>query len=79
MKRVVSTILLGLFSVVFTASPAQTGSEASATGYVYICTGPNAKVYHTTPNCKGLNKCSGSIKKVSRNSTNRRPCRLCAR
>lgn len=46
---------------------------------VYICTGPNAKVYHRTPNCKGLNKCSGSIKKVSVSdvSRSRRPCKIC--
>ena len=49
--------------------------------YVYICTGPKAKVYHITPKCKGLTKCSGDIKKVTLEEIqkSRRACKLCVR
>ncbi len=33
---------------------------------VYICTGPNSKRYHASSSCRGLRRCSGSIKAVSR-------------
>ena len=33
--------------------------------YVYICTGPKSKRYHSTKDCNGLNKCSESIEKVT--------------
>ena len=48
--------------------------------YVYICTGPKATVYHKTSDCRGLNRCSGSIKKVSEaqaKSMKRRRCQIC--
>lgn len=48
--------------------------------YVYVCTGPKAKVYHKTPNCKGLENCSKEIKKVTLEQAqkmNRRACKLC--
>lgn len=32
---------------------------------VYICTGKNAKIYHATSKCKGLNRYSGEIKAIS--------------
>lgn len=46
---------------------------------VYICTGPKAKVYHSTPKCKGLNKCSGKVIAVSLESVKekRRACKIC--
>lgn len=47
---------------------------------VYICDGPKAKVYHSSPNCRGLNRCSGNIVKVSVSKAKemgRRPCKIC--
>ncbi|NGZ45459.1 hypothetical protein EWU23_13320 [Cytophagaceae bacterium 50C-KIRBA] len=32
--------------------------------YVFLCNGPNSKVYHRSENCKGLNRCSTQIAKV---------------
>lgn len=52
-------------------------AEASEGSYVYICTGPNSYVYHSTPYCSGLNKCSTSVKKVPSSSVNRRGCKRC--
>lgn len=49
-------------------------------GGVYICTGPRSRVYHKTENCKGLRRCSGSVKKVDvsyAEEIGRRKCRMC--
>ena len=78
MKRTLKFLLTILASAVLMAAPSCSTAEAANGGEVYICTGPKAKVYHTSPNCKGLNKCSGSVKKVSRSSVKRRACRICS-
>lgn len=55
-------------------------SVEQKTQMVYICTGPQAKVYHKTSKCKGLNKCSGSVKQVTigkAQSMKRRACKIC--
>ena len=49
-------------------------------GDVYICTGPNAKKYHTTPSSRWLENCSGEVKKASLSeaeSQGKTPCRGC--
>lgn len=45
---------------------------------VYICTGPKAKVYHSTSKCRGLNRCSGDIKSISLKEAkkSRRACKM---
>ncbi|WP_301345958.1 MULTISPECIES: hypothetical protein [Muribaculaceae] len=51
-----------------------------ASAMVYICTGPKAKVYHSTSKCKGLKKCSGSVKKITKaeaQKIGRRACKVC--
>lgn len=56
--------------------------EASASPTVYICTGPKATAYHSNPNCKGLNKCTHSVKAVSQQQAEqmrRHPCKICYR
>ncbi len=47
---------------------------------VYVCTGPKAVAYHYDENCKGLNKCSRSIKAVRLRDVPKRhrPCKICA-
>lgn len=55
-------------------------ASTSTNSYVYICTGPKAKVYHRTTRCSGLNNCSGSIKKITvaqAKQMGRRACRKC--
>lgn len=47
---------------------------------VYICTGTHSTVYHKTNNCRGLNRCKGDIKKITKKSAEnnyRRPCKIC--
>ena len=46
---------------------------------VYICTGPNAKAYHSTDQCHSLSNCSDEIKQVGIDvvSLSREPCDQC--
>ncbi|KAA6351488.1 hypothetical protein EZS27_000567 [termite gut metagenome] len=56
-----------------------TGMRPEALKTVYICTGPKAKVYHATPKCKGLYRCSKEVIAISLDEINktRRPCKIC--
>ena len=54
--------------------------EPLQSSMVYICTGPESKRYHSNSNCRGLNKCSASIEKVTvakAKSMKRTPCKIC--
>lgn len=56
-------------------TPAQTET------YVYICKSSTAYVYHSSTECKGLNKCTHPIIKVELKEATqkyrRRACKLC--
>lgn len=76
MKR----LLLGLALCMPLAFVCVGNSSTGDDQIVYICTGPTATVYHKTSRCKGLNRCSGEIKKITlqkAKSMNRRPCKIC--
>lgn len=54
--------------------------EPLQSSMVYICTGPESKRYHSNSNCRGLNKCSASIEKVTvakAKSMKRTACKIC--
>lgn len=44
---------------------------------VYICNGPNSKVYHRSNTCKGLNRCSTQITKLTLSSATAKGRRAC--
>lgn len=49
-------------------------------GTLYICNGPNSKVYHKTKHCKGLKNCTTDIEAVditTAKARHRRECRYC--
>lgn len=73
------TMLIFLTGLVDSEAKKKRRSPAKqVSGYVYICTGPNATAYHRTPRCSGLNRCSGIIEKVSKLAvTDRHPCGRC--
>ena len=60
-----------LFFVIISISPAigfgvdNFPSNDNNAQYVYICTGPKSKTYHKYDDCKGLERCSKDIVKVS--------------
>lgn len=74
-----SLIILSLYIFLGTA-PTDSASVNSANSVVYICTGPKAEVYHKSKDCRGLNRCSGSIKEISlakAKEMGRRACKIC--
>lgn len=71
------TVLTALF---FVCSPSLITSNVDSTTYVWICTGKSAYSYHCNRECKGLNRCNASIKKVSieyAQSKGRSACKIC--
>lgn len=71
MKRLLLSLALSAFAISTSCKNEET---------VYICTGPKAEVYHARKNCRGLNRCSGSIKTVSPSKAvqmGRRACKIC--
>lgn len=48
---------------------------------VFICTGPQSRVYHKTKSCKGLRSCSKDIIQVTKKEAieryGRRACKVC--
>lgn len=49
--------------------------------YVYVCDGKTSVAYHSTDNCKGLNRCTHTVIKVTKqdaiNTYGKRACKLC--
>ena len=52
-------------------------SSNMATMYVYVCNGPSSKAYHYSPNCKGLQKCSKQVIKVTLEEAKEKGRKLC--
>jgi hypothetical protein len=77
-------LLLSLFLTIslftgFTHRLQTTAAIAVQTDSVYLCEGPYSKVYHASPNCRGLSRCSTKIYKVSLAEAikqDRRPCKI---
>lgn len=69
----IATLICCSFGTVETKAP-------QANGMVYICTGPQSKRYHKTPDCRGLRSCSKEIKEVTleyAKKIGRTPCGYC--
>lgn len=74
-----SLIILSLYIFLGTV-PTGSTSDNSANSVVYICTGPKAETYHKSKGCRGLNRCSGSIRAISLSKAKgmgRRACKIC--
>lgn len=77
-------LLLSFFTLTATAAPKHhlhyKHIHAKAQVYVYICNGPESKRYHSTPDCRGLSRCSTAIEKVTLEEAEREgrtPCHIC--
>lgn len=49
---------------------------------VFVCSGRNAKRYHSVSDCKGLSKCGGYVREMSINEAEhygKTPCRMCVK
>lgn len=77
-----SIIKLSIFTILISFNSSQFFSNKlriSAEENVYLCNGPSSKVYHRSENCKGLNRCSTQILKVSLSTARnkgRKACRI---
>lgn len=75
--KILFSLLLSLsLGTNFTTPPAPTKAKVE---YVYLCEGPYSKVYHKSPDCRGLSHCSTRIFKVTLEEAqrqNRRPCKI---
>ena len=75
-------IALALFSTIGGTTASTKRNTIIQSGTVYICTGPKARKYHSNQNCRGLNRCSGSIKSLSVSAAKSKgftPCKICYR
>ncbi len=55
-------------------------TNSTEKGVVYICTGLNARKYHSSPDCRWLENCSGEIKEITIEEAQRQgktPCKGC--
>ena len=82
MRTRVKIVLMALIFLVPVTDNKASKSQArfNADEIVYICTGPKAATYHSSPNCRGLNRCSGDVAKVTLSKAKgmgRRPCKIC--
>lgn len=77
-QRLLFTILMTGFAMI--VNPVAHTTAAGDT-YVYVCTGPQAEKYHSKPNCRGLNRCSGDIKRITLSEAKKgpwkTPCKVC--
>lgn len=49
---------------------------------VYVCSGRNARRYHSVDNCKGISKCSGEVIEMTIEEAEneyKTPCRICVK
>jgi hypothetical protein len=83
MKKILLLLVLITSSIAFISSSnhSVTATVFQKEDSVYVCMGKYAKVYHSTPNCKGLRNCKGGVIKVSygyaTKKLGRRACELC--
>lgn len=80
MNKINKILYLGAILVFSISTPLFAGTNRVTTeDFVYLCNGPSSKVYHRSEGCKGLNRCSTQIAKVSLStakSKGRRACRI---
>jgi hypothetical protein len=86
MKKILLLFLTFTLSIIFVNS-ACSGNENSAafsnrdTASVYICNSSTAYAYHSTDHCRGLNKCSHEVLKISLSDAikkyHRQACKIC--
>lgn len=82
------TITCAFLAVMVTAIFSSCGGRHKQKKYaidencVYVCSGPNAKRYHSVEDCMGLRNCSGEILEltvVDAEDYGLTPCRMCVK
>jgi hypothetical protein len=73
-------LTIALWGVLCSSSTTDSPHIGNSNSSVYICTGKTAYSYHNNRSCRGLNRCSAEIQKVSleyAKSIGRSPCKIC--
>ncbi len=75
------TFLLSCKDTTYHRSNFYNGEHESTSEIVYICTGSSSECYHNTKSCRGLRRCSKTIKEVTKEEAedkyHRRACGYC--
>lgn len=85
MKRLLTlclaALLLGVHTVIIAAPHASYPVTAKTEDSVYICYSNTSYAYHSSTDCRGLNRCTHKIIKVSKKDAvdkyGKRACKLC--
>ena len=74
LKVIVAATLFSIFLPSYTAEKTPAVNDT-----VYICLGGGAYAFHKRPQCRGLKRCGGVVKAVSRQEAQHsyRPCKIC--
>lgn len=78
MKHLIIILFIAFSIALFAEDTKQV--PLNSTEYVYICTGPKSVRYHNKKDCRGLNRCSGKIEKISKADAvkkGRTACKIC--
>jgi hypothetical protein len=79
--RSLSLLLVVTAGVLFTSAARPQKQNAQEAVYVYICNSEGSVAYHSSKECKGLQKCSHTILTVTEEDAiskyNRRACKIC--
>ena len=80
-KRIIVLLSLLFFTVSITPLQAQKKKTETSQTYVYLCNSKTAYVYHSSKYCRGLNRCSHGLIKVTlteaKRDYGRRACMIC--
>lgn len=86
MKKLLSLLLL--FCLVSVVSDARAPRASTVhpvivpkEAYVYICISSSSYAYHSNRDCRGLNRCTHEIRKVTledaKDKYSKKPCKIC--
>ena len=73
-------LITPIFAIILCLLASCDSKNKAGDGNCFVCTGPKARVYHSTSDCKGLTRCSEEVREVSIEEAKghgRRPCRIC--
>lgn len=79
-KIILLSFLLLLFTEPLSLAHKGKDSTQKKTVVVYICDSKTAYAYHTSNSCRGLNRCTHAIVKMTETearSNRRTPCKVC--
>jgi hypothetical protein len=86
MKKLLLLLVIFAIAIISSGAPPPAAEKDHARTfkketYVFICNSNGAYAYHSTKSCRGLNRCTHEILKVTLseavNTYRRKPCKIC--